>query len=66
MLSDVQMWLNSPTTNDGWLVLGNEATPATSKQFGTKENLDPNARPMLVITYLLLPYKTYLPIISKQ
>jgi hypothetical protein len=66
MVSDVQMWLNAPATNDGWLVLGNEATASTAKRFDTKENLDPNARPLLVVTYLLLPYRTYLPLISKQ
>ena len=65
MVSDVQMWLDAPSTNDGWLLLGNESTSSTTKRFDTKENLDPNVRPLLVITYLLLPHKTYLPLISK-
>ena len=66
MTSDVQMWLDTPSTNDGWLLLGNEATSMTAKRFDTKENIDPNRRPLLVVTYLLLPHKTYLPIVSKQ
>lgn len=65
MISDVQMWLDAPATNEGWLVLGNELTAGTTKRFDTKENSDPNARPSLVITYLLLPYKVYLPLVSK-
>ncbi len=66
MVSDVQAWLDAPSTNDGWLLLGNETTSSTAKRFDTKENLDLNARPLLVVTYLLLPHKTYLPLISKQ
>ena len=66
MVSDVQTWVDASATNDGWLLLGNETTSSTAKRFDTKENLDPNARPLLVITYLLLPYKTYLPLIAKQ
>ena len=65
MVSDVQIWLDAPSTNDGWLLLGNESTSSTTKRFDTKENTDPNARPRLVVTYLLLPHKTYLPLISK-
>jgi hypothetical protein len=65
MVSDVQTWLDAPPTNDGWLLLGNEATSITAKRFDTKENPNPNSRPLLVVTYLLLPYKTYLPLVSK-
>jgi hypothetical protein len=65
MVSDVQMWLDTPSINNGWLLLGNEATSSTAKRFDAKENADSNARPMLVVTYLLLPHKTYLPIVLK-
>jgi hypothetical protein len=66
MVSDVRVWLDAPATNEGWLLLGNETTSSTAKRFDTKENPVPNARPLLVVTYLLLPHKTYLPIVSKQ
>ena len=65
MIADVQTWLDAPTTNDGWLITGNETTASTAKRFDSKENPDPTARPLLVVTYLLLPHKTYLPLISK-
>ncbi len=65
MVSDVQMWLDAPATNDGWLLLGNETVLGTAKRFATKENSDANSRPLLVVTYLLLPNKIYLPLMSK-
>jgi hypothetical protein len=66
MVADVQTWLDSPATDNGWLLLGNETTSITAKRFNAKENPDPNARPLLAVTYLLLPHKTYLPLIAKQ
>jgi hypothetical protein len=66
MVADVQMWVNTPETNNGWLLSGNETSPMTAKRFATRENLGLNARPRLVVTYLLLPYKTYLPLASRQ
>ncbi len=65
MGADVQAWLSTPSTNDGWLLLGNEATSSTAKRFDTKENPDPAGRPVLLIMYTL-PYNVYLPLTSKQ
>jgi hypothetical protein len=65
MISDLQMWLNTPAANDGWLLLGNETTSFTAKRFDTRENADLNTRPLLVVTYILLPHKTYLPLVLK-
>ncbi len=63
MVSDVQSWLETPSTNDGWLLLGNETTPTTAKRFNTRENtLD--TRPVLVVTYTL-PHSVFLPIVLK-
>src|SRR5947208_10798257 len=31
MLADLQQWLNSPATNFGWIITGNETAPATAK-----------------------------------
>ena len=66
MVSDVQMWLNAPAANDGWLLLGNETTLSTAKRFATRENPVSSARPLLVVTYLLPPYKVYLPLALKR
>ena len=38
MVTDVQSWVNDPSTNFGWLLRGNEATIATSMRFASHEN----------------------------
>jgi spore coat protein A, manganese oxidase len=48
MVADVQSWLNSPSTNYGWLVKGDETTTTTAKRFETKESAIP---PALTVTY---------------
>ena len=51
MVSDVQGWLNNPSTNFGWLLLGNEFTSLTSKRFDTREHPTTSFRPKLTVTY---------------
>src|SRR5207249_114044 len=48
MIGDVQSWLNNPTTNFGWLVLGDESDTLTAKRFDTRESASP---PVLTIQY---------------
>jgi hypothetical protein len=48
MVADVQAWLDNPSTNFGWLVLGDESEIETSKRFDTRESTDP---PVLTIEY---------------
>ncbi len=64
MVSDVQSWLMAPSTNDGWLLSGNETTPTTAKRFNTRENTAPETRPVLVVTYTL-PHSVFLPLVLK-
>jgi hypothetical protein len=49
MVTDVQEWLDNPTGNFGWLVLGDESTIATAKRFDTRESASP---PVLTIQYI--------------
>ena len=49
LVADVQSWLDSPATNFGWLVLGDESTPPTAKRFNSREN--GSGAPTLTITY---------------
>lgn len=51
MVSDVQAWLNSPSQNHGWIVVGTETAIQTTKRFGTRENATVQNRPSLVVTY---------------
>jgi spore coat protein A len=48
MVADVQSWLDNPSTNFGWLVLGDESDIATAKRFDTRESASP---PVLTIQY---------------
>ena len=52
MIADVQSWLDSPTSNFGWLVLGDETAIATAKRFDTRESASP---PMLTIQFISGP-----------
>jgi hypothetical protein len=49
MVADVQSWLDSPTSNFGWLVLGDETASATAKRFDTRESASP---PVLTIQHI--------------
>jgi hypothetical protein len=51
MVADVQGWLDSPADNFGWVLLGNEATPSTTKRFDSRDHPDPSVRPILTVTY---------------
>jgi hypothetical protein len=51
MVSDVQQWLTSPSSNFGWVIIGNESAPGTSKRFDTRENKIGANQPKLTVTY---------------
>jgi hypothetical protein len=51
MVADVQGWLNSPATNQGWIVRGNETAPTTARRFGSKDNGFAGFRPHLSLTF---------------
>ena len=48
MVSDVQGWLNSPTTNYGWVLIGDETTKTTARRFDSKDGA---SQPALVIDF---------------
>ncbi|MCI0821615.1 MAG: DNRLRE domain-containing protein [Chloroflexi bacterium] len=53
MVADVQGWLDDPSRNHGWLVLGNEEKERQSaKRFGSRENPEESHRPALLIGYI--------------
>ncbi|MBM2840556.1 MAG: hypothetical protein HW412_1084 [Bacteroidetes bacterium] len=51
MISDVQQWLNAPSSNFGWVLVGDETVTRTAKRFDSKEDTIPSVRPQLSITY---------------
>ncbi len=51
MVGDVQTWLDNPSQNHGWIVVGTESQVQTTKRFGTRENGTSSNRPRLVVNY---------------
>jgi spore coat protein A len=53
MVADVQAWLDSPSQNFGWILIGDETQNETAKQFATRENNDSGGTyvPELIVNY---------------
>jgi hypothetical protein len=51
MIADVQDWLDNPSENFGWILVGGEDTPQTAKRFSSRESEAETSRPLLVIEY---------------
>jgi hypothetical protein len=51
MIDDVQSWLDNPSMNFGWLLLGNEVSTYTAMGFSSRTNPNAFRRPMLTILY---------------
>jgi len=50
MVADVQQWLDQPSTNFGWAIIGDEAENKTSKRFDSREIVG-DTRPQLTVNY---------------
>jgi len=58
--ADVQGWLDSPSSNFGWLLKQDtETTPQTTKVFATREDANAAARPQLVVDFTPPPIFSY-------
>jgi len=53
LVRDVRLWLAAPQRNFGWILIGDESTPTTSKSFASREHPDATRRPVLEVTYRL-------------
>lgn len=51
MASDVQAWVNTPGSNYGWIIIGNESTDQSTKRFESRQSTSLANRPSLSITY---------------
>lgn len=52
LTADVQSWVDDPSSNFGWLILGDEGDDASAKRFDSRENPEEANRPKLTINYL--------------
>jgi hypothetical protein len=51
MAADVQHWLDNPSQNYGWIVIGNESATKTAKRFDSLQNGNASRRPQLTIDF---------------
>lgn len=51
MIARVQAWVDQATTNFGWIVIGEESFPGTTKEFDSREQVPATLRPALTIDY---------------
>jgi hypothetical protein len=51
MIARVQDWLDHPSQNFGWIVIGDESNPRTAKRFDSREVDSPSTRPTLTIDF---------------
>jgi hypothetical protein len=51
LVDDVQSMLDNPSSNYGWMVIGEEGTSQSVKRFDTRENPIAANRPILIIDY---------------
>ena len=48
LTADVQQWVSTPSTNFGWILVGNEGAKATARRFHSRTGTTP---PVLQVTY---------------
>ena len=51
MVADVRGWLDDPSTNFGWALIGNESSNKTAKRFDSREHENEANRPVLTIVF---------------
>lgn len=51
MIVDVQVWVDDPQSNNGWLVRGKESVSKTAKRFDSRNINEQNRRPYLVVNF---------------
>jgi spore coat protein A len=51
LVADVQAWVDSPVSNFGWIVIGDETQNETAKKFASRENGTVANRPLLTVDF---------------
>ena len=52
MVADVQAWADDPSTNFGWIIIGDESQQHTARRFDSSEYENEERQPVLTITYV--------------
>ena len=51
MVADVQGWVDDPSQNFGWILIGDESVPQTAKRFDSKDHPTASVRPTLTVEF---------------
>lgn len=69
MATDVQSWVDNPSTNFGWIMKANEAITRNARRVSSKENVTVTERPTLTLVYstpLPVTLKTFSALLHQQ
>jgi hypothetical protein len=55
LVADVQAWLDDPTGNFGWILIGGEDITPSAKRFNSLQNPSASTRPLLVVDFTPVP-----------
>lgn len=69
LVDELQQWLNEPSTNHGWVLVGDESVASTAKRFSSRENGTSTNQPQLTILYqsaTIQQTSIYLPLIQNE
>ncbi len=59
LASDVQGWVNNQTTNNGWILIGDEAGTFNAKRIYSRQFATASVRPKLTVNYIAAPSPTH-------
>jgi hypothetical protein len=51
MTADLQLWLDDPNQNFGWILIGSEIDTSTAKRFESRDDADDTVRPRLMVEF---------------
>ena len=51
LVADVQSWLDDPANNEGWILIGDEATTFSARRFTSREGSPASQQPTLLIDF---------------
>jgi hypothetical protein len=51
LIADVQSWLDAPSSNFGWILVGDESASRSVRVFGSRESVDETQRPALLVAW---------------
>ena len=55
LAEDVQLWIDTPVINYGWILFGDENSSSNTKRFSSRQSMTTENRPSLLIDYIIPP-----------